>query len=30
MYNAMPVEGTEALINFMKRFRDENQKGPRL
>lgn len=24
MYNAMPVEGTEALINFMKRFRDEN------
>jgi phosphoserine aminotransferase len=24
-YNAMPVEGVEALINFMKKFRDENQ-----
>jgi phosphoserine aminotransferase len=25
IYNAMPVEGVEALINFMKKFRDENQ-----
>lgn len=25
LYNAMPVEGVEALINFMKKFRDENQ-----
>ena len=24
-YNAMPIEGVEALINFMKKFRDENQ-----
>ena len=24
-YNAMPVEGIEALVNFMKKFRDENQ-----
>jgi len=23
-YNAMPIEGVEALINFMKKFRDEN------
>lgn len=23
-YNAMPIEGIEALINFMKKFRDEN------
>lgn len=23
-YNAMPVEGVEALINFMKKFREEN------
>ena len=25
IYNAMPIEGVEALINFMKKFRDENQ-----
>lgn len=25
IYNAMPVEGVEALINFMKKFKDENQ-----
>ncbi len=25
LYNAMPVEGVEALINFMKKFRDENK-----
>jgi phosphoserine aminotransferase len=24
IYNAMPVEGVEALVNFMKKFRDEN------
>ena len=24
-YNAMPIEGVEALINFMKKFREENQ-----
>ncbi len=24
MYNAMPIEGTEALVNFMKKFKDEN------
>jgi len=24
IYNAMPVEGVEALINFMKKFKDEN------
>lgn len=24
LYNAMPMEGVEALINFMKKFRDEN------
>lgn len=24
LYNAMPQEGVEALINFMKKFRDEN------
>lgn len=23
-YNAMPVEGVEKLVNFMKKFRDEN------
>lgn len=23
-YNAMPLEGVEALVNFMKKFRDEN------
>jgi phosphoserine aminotransferase len=25
IYNAMPYEGVEALVNFMKKFRDENQ-----
>jgi phosphoserine aminotransferase len=25
LYNAMPVEGVEALINFMKKFREGNQ-----
>lgn len=25
IYNAMTVEGVEALVNFMKKFRDENQ-----
>lgn len=25
IYNAMPIEGVEALVNFMKKFRDENQ-----
>lgn len=25
MYNAMPVEGVEAFVNFMKKFKDENQ-----
>lgn len=24
IYNAMPYEGVEALVNFMKKFRDEN------
>jgi phosphoserine aminotransferase len=24
IYNAMPTEGVEALVNFMKKFRDEN------
>ena len=24
IYNAMPVEGVEALINFMKKFEEEN------
>ena len=24
IYNAMPIEGVEALVNFMKKFRDEN------
>jgi len=24
IYNAMPMEGVEALVNFMKKFRDEN------
>lgn len=24
LYNAMPLEGVEALVNFMKKFRDEN------
>jgi phosphoserine aminotransferase len=24
IYNAMPFEGVEALVNFMKKFRDEN------
>ena len=24
IYNAMPIEGVEALINFMKKFREEN------
>lgn len=24
LYNAMPIEGVEALINFMKKFKDEN------
>jgi len=24
IYNAMPIEGIEALINFMKKFKDEN------
>ena len=24
VYNAMPMEGVEALVNFMKKFRDEN------
>jgi len=25
IYNAMTIEGVEALVNFMKKFRDENQ-----
>ena len=25
IYNAMPYEGVEALVNFMKKFREENQ-----
>ena len=24
VYNAMPVAGVEALLNFMKKFREEN------
>lgn len=24
IYNAMPIEGVEALVNFMKKFKDEN------
>lgn len=24
VYNAMPYEGVEALVNFMKKFREEN------
>ena len=24
IYNAMPIEGVEALVSFMKKFRDEN------
>ena len=24
IYNAMPLEGVEALVNFMKKFKDEN------
>jgi phosphoserine aminotransferase len=30
MYNAMPIAGVEALITFMKIFRDENQKEAKL
>jgi phosphoserine aminotransferase len=26
MYNAMPVEGVQRLITFMKQFRDENER----
>lgn len=25
IYNAMPLEGVQALVNFMKKFREENQ-----
>lgn len=25
VYNAMPIEGVEALVNFMKKFMDENK-----
>jgi phosphoserine aminotransferase len=25
IYNAMPVEGVESLINFMKKFEKENR-----
>jgi phosphoserine aminotransferase len=25
IYNAMPIEGVEALISFMKEFREKNQ-----
>lgn len=24
LYNAMPIEGVQALITFMKKFKDEN------
>ncbi len=27
IYNAMPVEGVEALVDFMKKFESENTKG---
>ena len=27
IYNAMPIEGVEALVAFMKKFADENRKG---
>ena len=27
IYNAMPIEGVEALVAFMKRFAEENPKG---
>lgn len=27
IYNAMPIEGVEALIEFMKKFENENLKG---